>query len=187
MESGIIYEVISRVAMNEKIIGFMVKSLNKKSENLFMSLEVINFGLSSGSFKIKNVKLGNNGKPRGYNGFLLSKLPIISIDDNDKEMKNKIYQLLSFIVVNMGVDKDIRNDIEVVKIGIDLKGSLKLVLPEYIDMNIDVANKELDKTIKFYLKALPDDLKKFYKTVKGVVEDKGVIILTVTHSMVKEE
>ena len=71
------YKAISRVVKDKEVIGFMMLPMDKKvKKEIYMPLDVISFGLKEKNFEILNVKLGANGKPRGYNGFYLSKLPV---------------------------------------------------------------------------------------------------------------
>ena len=103
MNNIIMYEAVSRVVKDNKVIGFMVRPKDKKKEQVFMSLDVLSFGLSQRTFEIKDVKLGNNGKPRGCNGFLLSKLPLVSLEEEDN-VKAKLIQVLNYLAPILGID-----------------------------------------------------------------------------------
>jgi hypothetical protein len=87
------YVAVSRVVSGDSVVGFMVAPLEKRSKTVYMSIDVISFGLNHKTFEIQDVKLGSNGKPRGSNGFMLSKLPIISLMD-----RNETYQRLSAVL-----------------------------------------------------------------------------------------
>ena len=183
MKGKLVYEAVSRVASDKKIIGFMVRPVGKKNE-VYMSIDVISFGLSENTFEIKDVKLGNSGKPRGCNGFLLSKLPIVDLEDNNK-VNIKLYRVLLFVVRELGIDEDIKKSIKFGKIGIMTNCSIRIQLDDYIDMDIDAANEDLMKTLKFYLKHLPKEMKGFADKIEGTVEEKGYTMITVSASLVK--
>ena len=186
MKDTVVYEAVSRVVSNNEVIGFMVVPMNKKGKEVYMSIEVISFGLSQKTFEIRNVKLSSSGKPRGCNGFLLSKLPIIDLNSSD-EVNLKLYRVLLFVVRELGIDTDIKKSIKFNKIGIMAHSSVRVCLKDYKDMNLDVANEDLNKLLKFYLKHLPKDFKGFCEKIEGTVEEKGYTVLTVSKSLVKEE
>lgn len=186
MKGKMVYEAVSRVASDKKIIGFMVRPVGKKSNEVYMSIDVISFGLSENTFEIKDVKLGNSGKPRGCNGFLLSKLPIVDLKDNNS-VNMKLYRVLLFVVRELGIDDDIKKAIKFGRIGVTANCSVRVLLEDYEDMDINVANDDLSKTLKFYLKHLPKDLKGFVDKIEGTVEEKGYTMLTVFASLVKGE
>jgi hypothetical protein len=185
MKGKLVYEAISRVASDKKIIGFMVRPIGKKNE-VYMSIDVISFGLSEDTFEIKDVKLGNSGKPRGCNGFLLSKLPIVDLEDNNS-VNIKLYRVLLFVVRELGIDEDIKKAIKFGRIGITANCSVRVQLEEYESMDVDAANDDLGKTLRFYLKHLPKELKGFVEKIEGTVEEKGYTILSVSASLVKGE
>ena len=43
MNNIIMYEAVSRVVKDNKVIGFMVRPKDKKKEQVFMSLDVLSF------------------------------------------------------------------------------------------------------------------------------------------------
>lgn len=183
MKGKLVYEAISRVASDNKIIGFMVRPIGKRNE-VYMSIDVISFGLSESAFEIKDVKLGNSGKPRGCNGFLLSKLPIVNLEDNNS-VNIQLYRVLLFVVRELGIDDDIKKAIKFGKVGIIANCSVRIQLAEYESMDVDVANEDLNKTLRFYFKHLPKELKGFVDKIEGTVEEKGYTMVTVSSSLVK--
>lgn len=186
MKDIVVYEAVSRVASNNEVIGFMVVPMNKKGKEVYMSIEVISFGLSQKTFEIRDVKISSSGKPRGCNGFLLSKLPVIDLNNGD-DVNLKLYRVLLFIVKELGVDKDIKKMVKFNKVGIMAHSSVRVCLSDYKDMNLDVANEDLNKILKFYLKHLPKDFKGYCEKIEGTVEEKGYTVLTVSKSLVREE
>ena len=146
MKDKAVYEPVSRVASNGEVIGFMVCPVGKKSQEIYMSSEVISFGLQQKTFEVKDVKLSNNGKPRGYNGFLLSKLPVIDLEDDNK-VNIRLYKVLLFIVKELGVYEDIKKAVKFSKVGVMTNCSVTIILDEYQDMDLEVANTELKKKI----------------------------------------
>lgn len=184
MKDKAIYEAVSRVASNGEVIGFMVCPKGKKSQEIYMSSEVISFGLQQKTFEVKDVKLSNNGKPRGCNGFLLSKLPVIDLED-DKKINLKLYKVLLFIVKELGVYEDIKKVVKFTKVGIITNCSVTIILDEYKDMDLEVANTELKKNLKFYYKHLSKEMKEVCDKIEGIVEEKGYTVITVSSSLVK--
>ena len=183
MKVKTIYDAVSRVVSNDCVIGFMVSPQGKKKE-VYLSLDALSFGLSQGNFEIRNVKLGNNGKPRGYNGFLLSKLPIVSLDD-EKAVSLRLYKLLVYLLYELGYYEDISKIVKYDKVGVTLSCSATFYLEEFKDMNKEVAKKEFLKNVKFYQKHLPKGLKEIEVETQGDVDDKGQITLTLSSQMIK--
>lgn len=184
MKSLIVYEVLSRVVKDEKgVIGFMVKQKYKRSQPIFMSIEVLTFGLSNKNFEVVDVKLGGNGKPRGCNGFLLSKLPIETLLNVD-DVQVKLFAVLKYIFNDMENDKNISFNKNVVGVTANYTATFKS--SDYRNMEIDVAEVELNKTLKFYHKHLPKELKKYLDNIVGSVSEKGILNVTVSKSLVCE-
>ena len=185
MQSHIVYEAVSRVVCDNNVIGFMVRPVGKKSEDIYMSLDVISFGLSQNTFEIKDVKLVSSGKPHGCNGFLLSKLPVVDLIDSKAVNKN-LYRVLLYVIKELGVSENLNKFVKFTESGIYSNCSVSLRLFEYSDIENEIANKELNKTLKFYFKHLPKELKSFCDKIVGTVEENGNIIITVSKSLVKE-
>lgn len=184
MKDKAVYEAVSRVASNGGVIGFMVCPVGKKSQEIYMSSEVISFGLQNNSFEVKDVKLSNNGKPRGCNGFLLSKLPVIETED-EGNVNIKLYRVLLYIVRELGIKEDIKKAVKFTKIGMTASCSVTIILDEFKDMDLTVANRELEKNLKFYHKHMPKEMKGVFDKVKGTVEEKGYTVVTVSSLLVK--
>ena len=91
------YEAVSRVVKDKNVIGLMVRDVTKRKKEVYMSMDVLCFALCENAFGIKDVKIGNNGKPRGSNGFLLSKLPIVELDEEVNIININIYYNLLYI------------------------------------------------------------------------------------------
>lgn len=184
MKSQIVYEVMSRVVKDDKeVIGFMVKQKYKRSHPIFMSIDVLTFGLSNKNFEVVDVKLGANGRPRGCNGFLLSKLPIENLL-NIEDVQNKLFVVLKYIFNDMENDKNIHFNKNLIGITANYTATFKS--SDYRNMEIDVAEVELNKTLKFYQKHLPKELKKYLDTITGSVSEKGILNVTVSKSLVSE-
>ena len=63
--------------------------------------------------------------------------------------------------------------------------SVTIILDEFKDMDLEVANKELQKTLKFYYKYLSKEMKSVCDKIEGTVEEKGYTIITVSSTLVK--
>lgn len=185
MNRKLIYEAVSRVVSdNKEVVGFMCQ-LKPKKKPIYMSIEVISFGLTNNTFEIENVKLGSNGKPRGSNGFLLSKLPMISLM-NLEEVHSKLLVLLKYIIKDM-LDKDTKISFNKDSTGIIATYSVSFFSKEYSDIELSVANQELNSTLKFYLKHLPIEYKGFCDKIDGTVKESGVLNIVVSKNIVNEE
>ena len=100
MKAKTVYVALSRVVSEDKeVIGFKDKPKYKRSNPIYMSTEVICFGLQNKNFEIVDVKLGGNGKPRGTNGFLLSLFMYFSKFSLDKTASICSLFLLCFLFV----------------------------------------------------------------------------------------
>ena len=182
MNNIIMYEAVSRVVKDNKVIGFMVRPKDKKKEQVFMSLDVLSFGLSQRTFEIKDVKLGNNGKPRGCNGFLLSKLPLVSLEEEDN-VKAKLIQVLNYLAPILGIELE---SVNFYKSGAILNCLMNDYLVDYKDMEAEIANFELSKTLKFYDKTMPKELKSLYDRIEGKVDKRGLSTIVICKSLVKD-
>ena len=182
MKNIVKYEAVSRVVKDNQVIGFMVKSIDKKKECIFMSLDVLCFGLSQRTFEIKDVKLGNNGKPRGCNGFLLSKLPLVSLEE-EENVKARLVQVIHYLGPILGVDLE---SVNFYKSGAVLNCLMNDYLTDYKDMEENIANFELSKTLRFYDKTMPKELKGNYDKIIGKVDKRGLSTIIICKSMVKD-
>lgn len=182
MNNIVMYEAVSRVVKDNKVIGFMVRPKDKKKEQVFMSLDVLSFGLSQRTFEIKDVKLGNNGKPRGCNGFLLSKLPLVSLEEEDN-VKAKLTQVLNYLAPILGIELE---SVNFYKSGAILNCLMNDYLVDYKDMEAEIANFELSKTLKFYDKTMPKELKSLYDRIEGKVDKRGLSTIVICKSLVKD-
>lgn len=180
------YKAISRVVEDKQVIGFMVLPQNKKGKSIYMSLDVISFGLSQKTFEIEDVKLSSNGKPRGCNGFLLSKLPVLDLSD-ESEVILGLKKVLNYILKNICSDMNLDIVYTDGKISLYKTYSASMKLSDYMDLPMDIGNEELRKTLNFYKKHLPDDLKIFFDKIEGVVNKQGITTITVSKSLVREE
>lgn len=185
MSSKTIYDAISRVVNEEKeVIGFMVKSKNNRMTPIFMSIEVLTFGLANKTFEVANVKLGGNGKPRGCNGFLLSKLPIEILGDSE-EIFTKLIEVLNYIIKDMIEDNNVKYN--KVTNGVTATYTATFYSSDYVDISIDLAERELNQTLRYYQRHLPKELKLEMDEILGSVSDKGLISISVKKSLLKCE
>lgn len=180
------YEAVSRVVSGKNVIGLMVKESGKSKKDIYMSMDVLCFALCENAFVIKDVKLGNNGKPRGYNGFLLSKLPLVELEE-EEIVKKKLTQVLSYLVSALDIKNKEDKSVSYCRMGINQLCILNVKLDEFSEMDIDLANTELGKLLKFYQKHLPKDFKHSCDKITGKVEKNGTTVIHITKSMVKED
>lgn len=179
------YVAVSRVVENNTVIGLMVRPEGVKTKEIFMSLDVISFGLSQKTFEIENVKLSSTGKPRGCNGFLLSKLPIKTLRE-EKEVKKDLQSVLAYLIKIMDIEKDSSVHCENTKIGVLYECSISAQLSDYVGLKKEIATEELQKTLRFYHKHMIKELKNKYDKLEGTVDEKGVSTITVSKNMVLE-
>ena len=179
------YIAVSRVVSGNSVVGFMVSPLEKRSKTVYMSIDVISFGLNHKTFEIQDVKLGSNGKPRGSNGFMLSKLPIINLMD-----RNETYQRLSlvlrYLLKEFGKENDKSIKYSTGQLDTFAKYSATCVLDDYSDMGAEIGTKELKDTLNFYKKHLPKELKSCVDKVECSVSEKGVSTIPVSKNLVIE-
>lgn len=185
MKKRLIYEAVSRVVSDDKeVVGFMCQ-LKPKKKSIYMSIEVISFGLTNNTFEIENVKLGSNGKPRGSNGFLLSKLPMISLMNLD-EVHSKLLTVLKCVIKDM-VEKDTKISFNKDSTGIIATYSVSFYSKEYSGIELGVAHQELNLILRYYLKHLPNEYKGFCDKIEGTVKETGVLNIVVSKNIVNEE
>lgn len=175
------YEVVSRVASNNKIVGFMVRPINSTKE-VYMSIDVMTFGLSTQAYAIKNVKLTNSGNPKGVNGFLLSKLPIVElIDINNAEQGLK--SVLGYLLNEMVEDRGTKVYFSQGRVGVVAKYTATCKINEYNKLEITLAQQELKKTLKFYHKNMPKQYKSLCSKIEGNIDEKGNTIIIVSKNL----
>lgn len=186
MKAKTIYVALSRVVSEDKeVIGFMVKPKYKRSNPIYMSTDVICFGLQNKNFEIVDVKLGGNGKPRGTNGFLLSKLPIANML-NKEEVENSLMIVLKVILGEMCYS-DTKIKYSKNLSGMNLTYTASFIHSDYKDMEEEIAEKELNKTLKFYYKHLQKEYKEMCDGVSGFISDNGNVNVVVSRLLVQEE
>jgi hypothetical protein len=162
----------------------MVKESGKSKKEIYMSMDVLCFALCENAFTIKDVKIGNNGKPRGCNGFLLSKLPLVELDE-EEIVKKRLSQVLSYLLSALDVNSKEDKSVSYCRMGINQLCILNVKLDEFSEMDIDLANTEMLKLLKFYQKHLPKELKKYCDKITGKVEKNGVTVIHIMKSMLK--
>ena len=59
-------------------------------------------------------------------------------------------------------------------------------LVDYKDMEAEIANFELSKTLKFYDKTMPKELKSLYDRIEGKVDKRGLSTIVICKSLVKD-
>lgn len=178
------YEVVSRVVSNNKVIGFMVKSGSSNKE-VYMSLDVLTFGLSTKAYNIKDVKLTNSGNPRGTNGFLLSKLPIVELIDTNTAEKG-LKSVLGYLLKEMVEDKSSKVYFSQGRVGVIVKYTATFKINEYNKLEITIAQEELKKTLKFYHKNMPKQYRAMCSKIEGFVDDKGNTTIVVSKNLLSK-
>lgn len=184
MANKVEYKAISRIVENNEVIGFMVKEIGR-NKNIYMSLDTISFGLKNKNFIIKDVKIGQNGKPRGYNGFLLSKLPIQNLVD-DTEVKKGLLTVLKYLMTVMDIEKDSVSRCENIKNGVLYESSIFVTGLEYNDLGKENGTAELKKSLHFYIKHMEKELKEKFDTLEGYVDDKYTVIKVVKSRVMED-
>lgn len=180
------YEAVSRVVKDKNVIGLMVRDVTKRKKEVYMSMDVLCFALCENAFGIKDVKIGNNGKPRGSNGFLLSKLPIVELDE-EVNIKKKLSYILTYLLSALDIKDRDDKTISYCRMGIMETCIISVKLSDYADMDIELANVELNKLLKFYQRHLPKELKGYCESITGKVEKNGMSVIQISKSMVLEE
>lgn len=184
MAKKIEYRAISRIVENNEVIGFMVKEVGKSKE-IYMPLDTISFGLSNKNFIIKDVKIGQNGKPRGYNGFLLSKLPIKNLSD-ETEIKRNLMTVLKYLMTVMDIEKDSVSRCENIKNGVLYESSIYVLGQEFSELGVENGTNELKKSLNFYDKHMEKSLKEKYDNIEGYVEGKYSVIKVVKSRIMED-
>ena len=175
------YEVVSRVASNNTIVGFMVRPTNSSKE-IYMSIDVMTFGLSTQAYNIKNVKLTSSGNPKGTNGFLLSKLPVVELIDINSAEKG-LKSVLGYLLNEMVEDRDTKIYFSQGRIGVVAKYTATCKLNEYNKLEINLAQQELKKTLKFYHKNMPKQFRSMCSKIEGNVDEKGNTTIIVSKNL----
>ena len=179
------YEVVSRVANDNKIVGFMVKPISSPKE-LYMSVDVLTFGLSTRTYDVRNVKLTNSGNIRGVNGFLLSKLPIVELIDKDVAEKG-LKSVLTYLLTEMLEDTDTKVNFNHGIVGIIVKYTATCKLNEYNKLENEVAQEELTKTLRFYSKNMPKQYRSLFNKIEGEVDAKGNTVIIVSRNLLEKK
>ena len=150
-----------------------------------MLLVVLCFALCENAFTIRDVKIGTNGKPRGNNGFLLSKLPIVELDE-ESNIKKKLSYILNYLLSALDIKDRDDKSISYCRMGVTETCIISVKLHDFADMNIELANTELSKLLKFYQRHLPKELKGYCESITGKVEKNGMSVIQISKSMVLE-
>lgn len=179
------YKAISRVVKDKEVIGFMMLPMDKKvKKEIYMPLDVISFGLKEKNFEILNVKLGANGKPRGYNGFYLSKLPVNELIENESIDKGLI-EVLMYILKGFSSDFEVLSSYKKYIDGIVVSYVLVFEYPPFKELSLDIAKKELNSLLLFYVKSLPEILKLNYDDIIGYIDKNKNVNIKVSKTLVK--
>lgn len=186
------YEAVKRLVRNNQVVGFMLRPLGSKSnslstDELFVEIDTVVNGIENGYFEIKNVKLGINRKPRGYNGFLLSKLPIVELME-PKEVESNLREVVEYIFGLVRGDELVEGDYFYSVKGLLARYRVKAKLDAYSGMSEKEALDELQKTLRFYKKNIPEKFKGKYDNIIGEISrGDGSIIITVKKNLLKSE
>lgn len=187
------YKLVKRVIEGNKVIGYIVNPWDKKelvfvNNELFVDIESMIQALTDNYYIIENVKVTSSGKLRGYNGFHLSKLPILFVLDR-KQVEQDLREVLEY-VFNLVCDGEkvegVYSSVYLQRDG-KIRCRVKADLKAYSSMKEEDALFKIMDEVKRYRKTLPRNLKGKCDNVWGEIGIKDKLVtITADKSLLRE-
>lgn len=177
-----IYEVVSKVMHDGELIGYKLKPVtevaNVKDESFYKPLNTIILEIEKGFIQLKGVKLTKQRTLRGCDGFLLSRVPEVSI----KNLPTVNADLLSVLVYVM--KQLYTKPYKETNYGAEVRGLTAYYYvdtrsEDYYNMTHMDATDDLSGSLEFYKEHLPKELEGKIDDIYGEVGEKGYLRITV--------
>lgn len=177
-----IYEVVSKVMHDGELIGYKLKPVtevaNVKDESFYKPLNTIIFEIEKGFIQLKGVKLTKQRTLRGCNGFILSRVPEVSIKDISKTFEG-LNDVLAYVVKQMFPKP---NSYTRYSQGLENETACCYFhsrSENYYNMAHMDATDDICGTLEFYEEHLPKELQGKADFIAGEIGEKGYFTITV--------